>query len=68
MLMYTTAAGKELHLSVDPKSPLLTFKWNSGGEIPQELQGLFTAESMAQKAFNMWKAKKQDVKGMEIDK
>ena len=68
MLMYTTAAGKELHLSVDPKSPLLTFKWNSGGEIPQELQGLFTAESMAKKAFNMWKAKKQDVKGMEIDK
>ena len=68
MLMYTTAAGKELHLSVDPKSPLLAFKWNSGGEIPQELQGLFTAEDMAKKAFNMWRAKKEAVKGLEIDK
>ena len=68
MLMYTSAAGKELHLSVDPKSPLLTFKWEGGGEIPQELQGLFTAEEMARKAFNMWRAKKEDVVGMEIAK
>tara|TARA_R110000803_G_scaffold81266_1_gene147182 strand:+ start:1030 stop:1230 length:201 start_codon:yes stop_codon:yes gene_type:complete len=66
--MYTSAAGKELHLSVDPKSPLLTFKWEGGGEIPQELQGLFTAEEMARKAFNMWRAKKEDVVGMEIAK
>jgi len=66
MLMYTSAAGKELHLGVDPKSPLLTFKWEGGGEVPQELQGLFTAEEMARKAFNMWRAKKEGVVGMEI--
>ena len=68
MLMYTSAAGKELHLGVDPKSPLLTFKWEGGGEIPQELQGLFTAEEMARKAFNMWRAKKEDVVEMDIAK
>ena len=57
--MYTTAAGKELHLGVDPKSPLLAFKWNSGGEIPQELQGLFTAEDMAKKHLICGELKKK---------
>ena len=63
--MHTTEAGKELHLSVDAKSPLLTFKWKNGGLLPVELQGLFTADYIAQKAFNMWKARKEYEEGDE---
>jgi len=63
--MHTTAAGKELHLNVDPKSPLLTFKWNSGGILPAELQGLFTADYIARKAFNMWKERTRQEEGFK---
>ncbi len=54
--MYTTEAGKELELGVDPKSPLLSFRWKGGGELPVILSGLFTEEGSARKAFNMWRA------------
>lgn len=66
--MFTTKAGKELHLGVDPKSPLLTFRWAGGGELPQALCGLFTGEEMAKKAFNMWQANKEPEVEIKEDK
>ena len=68
MLIHTTDAGKELHLGVDPKSPLLSFKWKNGGELPEKLRGLFTEETSAKKAYNMWMADKpQEELNIEVN-
>jgi hypothetical protein len=43
---YETKGGKELQMVLSPTASLL-FQFGSGGELPQELQGIFTSEHVA---------------------
>lgn len=49
-----TPGGKEIELIVDNKSALYRFQFRSGGELPQELSGLFTEEKYARQALNRY--------------
>ena len=54
MIEHITAGGKKLELVVDSKSALYRFQFVPGGELPQELSGLFTQERYATAALNSY--------------
>lgn len=63
MIEYTTPKGKLLELVVDSKSALYRFQFNPGGELPQELTGLFTQERTALAALNKYVARMEEKNG-----
>lgn len=56
----TTHGGKEVELRVDTRSSLYKFQFTSGGELPVELQGLFTEEKYAKQALTRYLDRTQD--------
>lgn len=53
-----TTAGKKLDLVIDQKTSLYKFQFAPGGELPEELTGVFTAERYAIQALNRYQARK----------
>ena len=51
MKTYTTQNGKEINIVRDQGSPHLKIQFASGGELPQELSGIFTSEPFAENAI-----------------
>jgi hypothetical protein len=54
MKTFETPNGKEIGLVRCPKTAHLKIQFNSGGELPEELTGLFTSENFAYKAIDAY--------------
>lgn len=51
MSQFTTAYGKDVATFIDPKNSHVRIKFVQGGELPLELQGLFTSVRVADQAI-----------------
>lgn len=55
MIEYELESGKKLQLVTEPKSHLLKWQFSPGGELPSELQGLYTQEKFGIAAYQRYK-------------
>jgi len=62
MLKYTTPNGKEIEIFRCPQSAQWKIKFTSGGELPEELGGIFTNEKFAETAINKYLEKQETKK------
>jgi len=46
---FETLLGKKIELFIDPKTAHIKLKFVPGGELPEELTGLYTSERSAEK-------------------
>lgn len=58
MKKYKTKAGKEITLFICPKTNHIKVQFSSGGELPEELTGLFTSEREAEKVITPYLERK----------
>ncbi len=58
MKKYKTKAGKEIALFICPKTNHIKVQFSSGGELPEELTGLFTSEREADKVITSYLERK----------
>ena len=58
MKEFSTKAGKEIKLVVDPKTAHYKLYFGSGGELPENLTGLYTSEKAAEEDINKYLAEK----------
>ena len=49
MKSFETILGKKIELFIDSKTALIRLKFNPGGELPEELTGLYKSERDAEK-------------------
>lgn len=61
MIVHELPSGKKIQLVTEPKSHLKRWQFNPGGELPQELQGLFTQDKYAIQALTQYLNKKSKV-------
>lgn len=54
-----TEAGKVGKVEVDTRTAMYRFSWESGGEVPLILSGLFTSHTELHKAWNRYLASKK---------
>ena len=47
MISFTSNGGKEIQLFICPKTAHIRIKFVPGGELPEELSGLYTSEKAA---------------------
>lgn len=59
MSTFNTQAGKEVSTFVAPGTAFYRVKFNSGGELPEQLTGIFTSEKLADIAINCYLAEKE---------
>lgn len=60
MKEYKTKAGKEIALIICPKTNHIKLQFTSGGELPEELTGLFTSEREAEKVITQYLERKSN--------
>lgn len=48
---WTTPGGKDIELEYAKNTSLIKIRFVGGGELPEELSGLYTEESSAEKAI-----------------
>lgn len=60
-ISYKTAGGKEICIFNDPINAHIKIKFTSGGELPQELSGIFTTPARAKMAVENY-LRKEEVK------
>jgi hypothetical protein len=58
MKSFETPNGKRIDLYRDKKTSQIRIQFNPGGELPAELEGIFTSEIEAENTINMYLAKK----------
>ena len=46
---FETEAGKGIEMFVDPKTAHIRLKFVPGGELPEELKGMYTSERAAER-------------------
>ena len=61
MKNYTTQNGKEINIVRDKQTPHLKIQFASGGELPQELDGIFTSEVFAKSAIESYLSKQSKI-------
>lgn len=66
MKTFETNGGKKIQMKIAPNSSHIKLEFATGGELPEELAGLFTGEKEAEYAVNVYLSKpkkqsKQDV-------
>lgn len=49
--MFTTPNGKSISTFIEPNTSLIRIKFDTGGELPEELSGYFTSERSAHQAI-----------------
>ena len=54
MKTFETPAGKEIQLIREQKTHHIKIQFGSGGEIPEELSGVFNSQIAAEKAVNIY--------------
>ena len=62
MKTYTTPNGKEIQVVRDKQTAQYKIQFGSGGELPEELTGIFTNELFAETAINQYLEKQQTKK------
>lgn len=60
MSTFTTPGGKEITTFLDPKTAQLRIKFVDGGELPQELTGIFTSRALADIAIRSYLLRNED--------
>ena len=65
---YQTAGGKEIQVFIDPKTAHCKIQFVPGGELPQELAGLYTSAAMADIAVNAYLLRSADTKAKKEEK
>jgi len=48
MKIFETPAGKKIQLKICPRTAHIKIEFASGGELPEELSGLYTSEREAE--------------------
>ena len=66
MKTYTTPNGKEIQIFRDKQSAQYKIQFGSGGELPEELTGIFTNQLFAETAINKY-LEKQEIKKAKAD-
>lgn len=68
-MAFVTANDKELEIYTDPQTAHVKVKFKEGGQLPEELSGLFTSKAVAEVAVTSYllrtheeKAKKKENK------
>lgn len=61
MNKYVTPNGKEISTTICPRTAHVKIQFTSGGELPEELSGLFTSVRMANVAIEAY-IKRQEQK------
>ena len=61
MKTYTTKGGKEINVVRDQGSPHLKIQFATGGDLPQELSGIFTSDSFAENAIKGYLGKQETI-------
>lgn len=54
MSTFETPNGKQIATFVEANSPMYRIKFTTGGELPSELQGVFTSEKFADRAIKAY--------------
>lgn len=54
MSKFETPNGKEIATYVEPNSAMFRIKFVQGGELPTDLQGVFTSEKFADRAIKSY--------------
>lgn len=49
MKSYETVSGKRIELYIEPKTSHIKLKFWQGGELPEELTGMYTSEKDAER-------------------
>jgi hypothetical protein len=62
MSKYNTPNGKEIEVYRCPQSAQWKIKFTSGGELPEELSGIFTNGTFAETAINKYLEKQETKK------
>lgn len=62
MKSFETPAGKTIQLSIKENSSHIKISFGQGGELPEELTGVFTSEVEAEKAVICYLDKVKDKK------
>jgi hypothetical protein len=62
MKTFTTPNGKEIEIFRDKQSAQYKIQFTSGGELPEELTGIFTNELFAETAINKYLEKQETKK------
>jgi hypothetical protein len=66
MSKYNTPNGKEIETYRCPQSSQWKIKFNTGGELPEELTGIFTNEKFAETAITKY-LEKQETKKIKAE-
>lgn len=59
-MIFTTPNGKEISTFIDPATAHIRIKFNTGGELPVELSGLFTSVRVAEQMIKNYIAEVTD--------
>jgi len=62
MKSFETILGKKIELYIDKQTAHIKLKFVPGGELPDELSGLYTSERMAEKDIVTYLEKVRDKK------
>jgi hypothetical protein len=54
MTEFFTAGGKELQIITDPQTAHIKVQFKEGGQLPEELSGLFTSKAIAEIAIQSY--------------
>lgn len=65
MKTFTTPNGKEIQIYRDKVSAQYMIQFGSGGELPEELTGIFTNELFAETAINKYLEKQETKKAKQ---
>jgi hypothetical protein len=60
-----TPQGKEIQIYIDPKTAFRKLSFTSGGELPEQLSGIFTSEREAMRAVNDYVASRPIAKPLK---
>ena len=61
MKTYTTQNGKEINIVRDKQTPHLKIQFASGGQLPEELSGIYTSESFAEEAVQGYISRQESI-------
>ena len=61
MKTYTTKGGKEISVVRDTNSQHLKIQFASGGQLPEELSGIYTSESFAEQAIRGYISRQETI-------
>lgn len=67
-MTYKTVEGKELAISVCPKTAHIIVHFVGGGAVPQELSGVYTSKALAEMAVKTYLLKNKDKQEARAEK